>query len=195
MTIQSPPLRSSYLRKKKQRTKSVPLISCLVNRMVHVYLSGPIIDSELRMDDFYRSVIDALEKQGITVFAPQFLPPADSVHVYRRDVDQVSKSDLLIAEVSHASLGVGMEIMLAIRLKKPILLFRHKNARPLSLMVKGADGTALFEYSDLSEVINVLHRRALNDLIVTQCPSCDSQVVEKTGTMIICAQCEKKHAV
>ncbi len=163
--------------------------------MVQVYLSGPIINSELRMDDFYHSVIDALEKQGITVFAPQFLPPVDSVHVYKRDVDQVSKSDLLIAEVSHASLGVGMELMLAIRLKKPILLFRHKNARPLSLMVKGADGTALFEYSDLSEVVNVLRTRALNDLIVTQCPSCNSQVVEKNGTMMTCVQCEKKHTV
>jgi len=163
--------------------------------MVQVYLSGPIIDSELRMDDFYHSVVGALEKQGDTVFAPQFLSPVSPAQVYRRDIDQVLKSDLLIAEVSHASLGVGMEIMLAIQLKKPILLFRHKDARPLSFMVKGADGTALFEYSDLSEVINVLRTRALEDMIVAQCPSCNSQVVEKTGTMLICAQCRKKHTM
>ncbi|MCK4280067.1 MAG: nucleoside 2-deoxyribosyltransferase [Candidatus Thorarchaeota archaeon] len=163
--------------------------------MVQVYLSGPIIDSELRMDDFYRCVIDVLEKQGTTVFAPQFLPPVSPVHVYRRDVDQVRKSDLLIVEVSHASLGVGMEIMLAIQLKKPILLFRHKDARPLSFMVKGADGMALFEYSDLSEVVNVLRTRDLENMIVAQCPSCDSQVVEKTETMITCAQCQKKHVM
>ena len=163
--------------------------------MVQVYLSGPIINAEIRMDDFYHLVIDALEKQGTTVFAPQFLPPVNPVHVYRRDVDQVSKSDLLIAEVSHASLGVGMEIMLAIQLKKPILLFRHKDARPLSFMVKGADGTALFEYGDLSEVTNVLRTRALEDMIVAQCPSCNSQVVEKSETMMICVQCRKKHAM
>ena len=163
--------------------------------MVQVYLSGPIINAEIRMDDFYHLVIDALEKQGTTVFAPQFLPPISPVHIYRRDVDQVSKSDLLIAEVSHASLGVGMEIMLAIQLKKPILLFRHKDARPLSFMVKGADGTALFEYGDLSEVTNVLRTRALEDMIVAQCPSCNSQVVEKSETMMICVQCRKKHAM
>jgi len=163
--------------------------------MVQVYLSAPIINSELRMDDFYHLVIDVLEKQGTTVFAPQFLPPVNPVHVYRRDVDQVCKSDLLIAEVSHASLGVGMEIMLAIQLNKPILLFRHNDARPLSFMVRGADGTALFEYSDLSEVTNLLRTRVLEDMIVAQCPSCNSQVVEKTGTLMICAQCRKKHAM
>ncbi|MGY5862305.1 MAG: nucleoside 2-deoxyribosyltransferase [Candidatus Thorarchaeota archaeon] len=163
--------------------------------MVQAYLSGPIIHSELRMDGFYRLVIDALEKQGITVFAPQFLPPVNPDHVYRRDVDQVSKSDFIIAEVSHASLGVGMEIMLAIQLKKPLLLFRHKDAKPLSLMVKSADGMALFEYTDLSEVDNVLRTRALEDLVVVQCPSCSSQVVEKTGTIMICTQCRKKHAM
>ena len=64
------------------------------------------------MDNFYHFVIDVLEKQGITIFAPQFLSPVNPVHVYRRDVDQVSKSDLLIAEVSHASLGVGMGLAL-----------------------------------------------------------------------------------
>ena len=147
------------------------------------------------MDNFYHFVIDVLEKQGITIFAPQFLSPVNPVHVYRRDVDQICKSDLLIAEVSNASLGVGMEIMLAIQLKKPILLFRHKDARPLSFMVKGADGMALFEYSDLSEVVNVLRTRDLENMIVAQCPSCDSQVVEKTETMITCAQCQKKHVM
>ncbi len=193
MTIQSPPLRNSL--RTIQQTRSIPSVLCLVTRMVQVYLSGPIINSELRMDDFYHLVIDALEKQGTAVFAPQFLPPVGPAHVYRRDVDQISKSDLLIAEVSHASLGVGMEIMLAIQLKKPILLFRHKDARPLSFMVKGADGTALFEYSDLSEVTNVLRTRALENMIVAQCPSCNSQVVEKTGAMMICAECRKKHTM
>ncbi|MFW9933544.1 MAG: nucleoside 2-deoxyribosyltransferase [Candidatus Thorarchaeota archaeon] len=113
--------------------------------MVHVYLSGPIIHSELRKDDFYKAVVNHLESRGISVFAPQFLGPAEPAEIYRRDVEQVRECDLLIAEVSNPSLGVGMELMLARMTETPILLFRHLNSSPLSKMVSGLDCKVLYE--------------------------------------------------
>jgi len=49
--------------------------------------------------------------------------------VYRRDIDWVRKSDVLIAEVSTPSHGVGYEIAEAVNKGKPVLCLYHAEAR------------------------------------------------------------------
>ncbi len=157
--------------------------------LVLVYLSGPIIHSNLRKDSFYEMVVQTLESKGISVFAPQFLGPAEPVEIYSRDVDYVRKSDVLIAEVSNPSLGVGMEIMLAILLRIPILLFRSKDANRLSKMVVGADGKALFEYDDVADAEQFLNEIDVSSLMIQDCPSCDSQIMKTVGGEKQCVLC------
>lgn len=158
--------------------------------MVLAYLSGPIIHRQKRKDDFYRLVVSTLEELEIDVFAPQFLPPAPAEEIYRRDVHYLRSSDLLIAEVSSPSHGVGMEIMLAIELQKPILLFHHSSSAKLSRMVLGADGKVLFMYDELEEVSRRLLGTDLKRLTVAGCPKCDSQVAEKGDNQVRCVACE-----
>jgi nucleoside 2-deoxyribosyltransferase len=143
----------------------------------------------MRKDDFYRLVVSTLEELEIEVFAPQFLPPAPAEEIYRRDVHYLRSSDLLIAEVSSPSHGVGMEIMLAIELQKPILLFHHSSSEKLSRMVLGADGKVLFVYDELEEVSKVLHGADLKKLTVANCSKCDSQVAEKGDDQALCIAC------
>ena len=157
--------------------------------MTLAYLSGPIIHTEDRRDDFYRVVIDLLEQKDIEVFAPQFLPHADPDEIFERDIRKVRECDVLISEVSSPSHGVGMEIMLAVELSKPILLFFDSSSIRLSKMVSGAPGKALFNYLGLDEVIEVLGRIDFANLIVDQCPVCDSQVVEATEDQLRCVSC------
>lgn len=157
--------------------------------MVLAYLSGPIIHQHKRKDDFYRLVVDTLEELEIDVFAPQFLPPASAEEIYRRDVHYLRSSDLLIAEVSSPSHGVGMEIMLAIELQKPVLLFHHSSSEKLSRMVAGADGKVLFVYDELEEVARRLLGTDLKKLAVANCSKCDSQVAEKSDDKVRCVAC------
>ncbi|TFG34731.1 hypothetical protein EU527_02050 [Candidatus Thorarchaeota archaeon] len=157
--------------------------------MVLAYLSAPIIHRGLRKDDFCSTVLKVLEDKGVTVFTPQLLPPADPEIIFKRDVDQVRKSDFLIAEVTSPSLGVGMEIMLSIELMKPVLLFRHSDANPLSKMVSGADGKALFIYESLTDVEKILQSLNFENLLVLKCPACSSHVAEVNAEEIRCIQC------
>ncbi len=157
--------------------------------MVLSYLSAPIIHSGLRKDDFCSTVIKVLEEKGVTVFAPQLLHPTDPDVIFKRDVDQVRKCDFLIAEISSPSLGVGMEIMLAIELRKPVLLFHNSTAGPISRMVLGADGKALFTYNTLKDVASSLKAINLENLLVLKCPNCESQVAEVNAEEIRCIQC------
>ena len=157
--------------------------------MVLAYLSAPIIHSNLRKDDFCTVVIKALEDKGINVFAPQLLGPADSDVIFKRDVDNVRKSDLLIAEVSNPSLGVGMEIMLSIELMKPVLLFYSSDSARLSKMTEGATGKALFTYDSLEEVDGILRKLNLKNLRVLKCTNCNSHVAEVIDDECHCVEC------
>jgi nucleoside 2-deoxyribosyltransferase len=159
------------------------------SKMTLAYLSGPIIHTEDRRDDFYRVVIDLLEEKGVEVFAPQFYPPAGPEEIYERDIRKVRACDFLVAEVSSPSHGVGMEIMLAIELSKPILLFFDSTSGRLSRMVAGALGKALFNYLDVDEVAQVLGRIDYDSLIVEDCPVCDSHVVEASKNQLRCVLC------
>jgi nucleoside 2-deoxyribosyltransferase len=157
--------------------------------MVLVYLSAPIIKKASRRNDFCTRVVSTLEGLGLTVFAPQFLGPADSEEVYTRDVNKLRMCDFVIAEVSNSSLGVGMEIMLAIELMKPVLMFFQGDIESLSKMVRGADGKVLIEYCDLSEVEEKIRAHNLENLIVQKCPVCSSQVAEANEEGLRCLGC------
>lgn len=157
--------------------------------LVHVYLSGPIIHESLRQDAFYSLFVTKLTSRGFSVFAPQFLGPAEPAEIYVRDVLNVRKCNVLIAEVSNPSLGVGMEIMLAIELKKPVLLFRNKDAIRLSKMVLGAHGKVLFEYETLDDVERIIHDIDFGHLHIQTCSKCDSHIVEAFDSTTRCILC------
>ena len=157
--------------------------------MVLVYLSAPIIHKGSRKDEFCTQILNLLEEQGLTVFAPQFLGPAEPEEIYRRDVYNVRMCDVLLAEVSNPSLGVGMEIMLAIEHMKPVLMFFQGEIESLSKMVRGADGKVLIEYSNLSDVEEKLRTHNLENLIVQKCPICSAQVAEAYEEGLRCIGC------
>ena len=76
--------------------------------------------------------------------------PAD---VYARDVNWIQTSDILLAEVSVPSHGVGYEIGYALGLRKPVLCIHDAN-RAVSKMITGNPDPLLdvVPYSDLNAV-------------------------------------------
>ncbi len=157
--------------------------------MTLVYLSGPIIHGALRRDDFYHTVIRTLQGAGVEVFAPQFIGADSPRAVFERDTSHVRACDVVVAEVSGPSHGVGMEIMLSVELRKPVLLFRHTDAQPLSFMVRGAPSTALFEYASLTDVESVLGVLPVDRLVVHQCGRCTCGVAVPEGDGLRCIEC------
>ncbi|XP_067093015.1 5-hydroxymethyl-dUMP N-hydrolase [Osmerus mordax] len=72
--------------------------------------------------------------------------------IHHRDLEWLVQSDVIIAEVTQPSLGVGYELGRAVAMHKRILcLFRPESGRVLSAMVRGADDGSLFQVLDYSE--------------------------------------------
>lgn len=77
--------------------------------------------------------------------------------VHDRDVEWLLASDVVIAEVSTNSLGVGYEIGRAVANKKRILcLFRKQRDKKLSAMIAGSPQLTVKEYNDLEEIKKII---------------------------------------
>ncbi len=74
--------------------------------------------------------------------------------VYTRDVDWIQASDILLAEVSIPSHGVGYEIGFALDLGKPVLCIHHAE-RGVSKMITGNPHPLLTinTYEDISQAL------------------------------------------
>jgi hypothetical protein len=82
--------------------------------------------------------------------------PSDR-HIHDRDMAWLASCDLVIAEVTTPSLGVGYELGWATALGKPILcLHRAISGRPLSAMITGNPGIQTASYSSLDEAETIM---------------------------------------
>ena len=73
--------------------------------------------------------------------------------IYQRDIAMVKDCDILIAEVTNPSLGVGYEIGYAEKLNKKIVCLCEKNAN-LSAMIKENKNVEIIYYEKVDELNN-----------------------------------------
>ncbi|XP_040104980.1 2'-deoxynucleoside 5'-phosphate N-hydrolase 1 [Oryx dammah] len=72
--------------------------------------------------------------------------------IHDRDLAWLQQTDVVVAEVTQPSLGVGYELGRAVALHKPVLcLFRPKSGRVLSAMIRGAADGSRFQVWDYEE--------------------------------------------
>lgn len=82
----------------------------------------------------------------------------DVSSIFSRDVGWLEQADLVVAEITQTSMGVGYELGIAEKLgKKVICLYRPKEKR-ISAMVLGNSYFKVYSYKDLGEVKIILDK-------------------------------------
>jgi 2'-deoxynucleoside 5'-phosphate N-hydrolase len=114
--------------------------------------------------DLYAQIIQKLESYGtvltehigdseLTTFGEQ---DSSDIDIYQRDMNWLNESNIVVAEVTTPSLGVGYEIG-QMEGKKPILcLFREQEGRRLSPMIGGNANLQVQEYKTIEDINNIL---------------------------------------
>jgi nucleoside 2-deoxyribosyltransferase len=93
--------------------------------------------------------LDSLSEKGQTEFSEE--------KIYTQDTDWVRESDIVIAEITQVSLGVGYELGFAESLNKRVVcLFNTSSGKSLSAMVRGNKNLKVINYSSLDEIPNIL---------------------------------------
>jgi nucleoside 2-deoxyribosyltransferase len=104
-----------------------------------------------RQDEhIYQKIVEALLSDGHEIPTAGIATPeivelenlVDPKDVFERDTNWITACDVLIAEVSTPSHGVGYEIGYALSLSKPVICL-HKNNRKISKMILGNQNTNL----------------------------------------------------
>ncbi|WP_297094275.1 nucleoside 2-deoxyribosyltransferase [uncultured Draconibacterium sp.] len=73
--------------------------------------------------------------------------------IHDRDLEWLQNSDVIVAEVTAVSMGVGYEIGRAVEMGKPVLcLFREGANSNLSAMIGGCKDIKMIHYSDFEEL-------------------------------------------
>lgn len=130
-----------------------------------VYLSVPIVN-------FYDSEVTfllgkILTDLGFDISSPWVLSGKDvgrtSEEIFYRDINAVKESDILLAEISKPSHGVGMEIMQAYISNKKIILVAKEDSN-ISFLVRGIPNAILLEYRDYRDLEEKL-RKILKEMI------------------------------
>ena len=78
--------------------------------------------------------------------------------IYIRDTNWIKECDMLVAEVSTPSLGVGYEISFAQSLGKKIICIYNENIN-VSAMIRGNNYIEFISYKDTSDLINKLESK------------------------------------
>lgn len=86
--------------------------------------------------------------------------------IYERDMAWIREADIIIAEVSTPSLGVGYELGQAESMNKPIYcLYRKTEGKRLSAMLAGNSKLQINEYSSLQDVKKIFETIFKNNAI------------------------------
>ena len=132
-----------------------------------IYFSGSMTgappDSKL-----YEQIIAELSKYGkvltehISDGPTDYVDPTEDTTIYETDMAWLMDCDIVFADVSYPSIGVGYEIGVAEALEKPIICAYKKDSKFKRSAMLGSEHiqhVTYLEFEDLAEQIEVLFKQ------------------------------------
>ena len=136
---------------------------CIMNKKV--YFAGSIRGG--REDAaVYKRIIDYINRTdtvltehiGLGSLSVTTRTKEDDVHIYERDTEWLRSSDVLIAECTNPSHGVGYELAYAEARNIPVHIFYDKRKANISAMLNGNAYFKVYPYENEVEIYPVLDK-------------------------------------
>ena len=128
-----------------------------------IYFAGAIRGGREKVYD-YQKMVQQFEKCGAEVLTKHVADPNLSVkgenmsfkEIYERDIKWLKECDIVFADITLPSLGVGYEISYAENLGKDIYAIYEKGAN-VSGFLRGDEKINFLAYESVDEVINKIN--------------------------------------
>lgn len=132
--------------------------------MKKIYFAGSIRGG--RVDaDLYRRIIEYIQKTDIVLTEHVGSPDLNlkeqgkkDEEIYSQDTAWLRDCDLIIAECTCPSLGVGYELAYAERFGKPCHIFYDRTKAHLSAMLTGDPYFNIYPYENEEDIYNAIDR-------------------------------------
>ena len=124
---------------------------------MNIYFCGSMTGSQEKMDD-YKKLIDSLENYGnvLNKFVGEKIVNSDAKYIYNRDVDNLKHANVLIADVTIISTGVGFELGYADNLNIKTLVIYDENKKLPSSLILGNSNFTIKSYKNLEEAKEII---------------------------------------
>lgn len=127
-----------------------------------IYFAVPVISEKSSLVP-YREIAEFLKEIGHEILTEHLLEQNSwekestlpREFIFRRDTSWIESSDVLIAEVSTPSTGIGFEIAYAVNLKKKVLCLALEGVK-VSAMVEGNPDLCFIRYKNSQEALEAL---------------------------------------
>lgn len=127
-----------------------------------IYFAGAIRSGREKVGD-YKKIVDELEKYGevltkhiadvnLSVKGENLTPE----EIYLRDIKWLEESDIVFAEITVPSLGVGYELAYAESKNKKVICV-YENDKNISGMIRGNKKFIQIPYTTVEELIKKIH--------------------------------------
>ena len=125
---------------------------------MNIYFAGAIRGGRQKVED-YAKIVEVLKEYGNVLTEHIANPKVDifgeklsAQEVYMRDVEYLKENDILFAEISVPSLGVGYELAYAESIGKPVICMYDENFN-VSGMIRGNQNFKMITYSKIEELL------------------------------------------
>lgn len=122
------------------------------------YITCPVSHTRERLN-LLPVIKEIVEANGITPFV--FEIGGTPREIFDRDYAEIKSSDIIIAEVSERSHGVGIEIGMAFCNNLKIILL-IENGNSVTKLAQGIPGIVLIEYSNIDDLKQKLSHQLKN---------------------------------
>jgi nucleoside 2-deoxyribosyltransferase len=136
-----------------------------MKKLIKIYFAGSIRGGR-KDKELYLKIINLLEKYGKVLTEHIGDKTLSSLgensltdqKIYKRDMAWLNEADVMIAEVTTPSLGVGYEIGKAEGQKPVLCLFREQHNKKLSAMISGNKNIQVKRYKNLLDIEKILDK-------------------------------------
>jgi nucleoside 2-deoxyribosyltransferase len=127
-----------------------------------IYFSVPMISGK-SLSVPYLAIRDFLKGMGHELLTERLLEEDAFAkdrelprnHIFKRDLNWIKRADLVLAEVSVPSTGIGYEIAHALNLRKKVLCLAQEGA-PVTAMIEGNEKLSFLRYKSTQEALILL---------------------------------------
>ena len=125
---------------------------------MNIYFAGAIRAGRQKIDTYIK-VVELLKQYGKVltehVADPNLTMAGESMskeEIYKRDVKWLEECDIVFAEISVPSLGVGYELAYAESIGKPVICMYEEECN-VSGMIRGNTNFKMIKYKDINELL------------------------------------------
>ena len=137
------------------KSTSVHFRALSEHNMKKIYFAGSIRGGRI-IEYIQKSDTVLTEHVGNLALSKTEGPPDRDVAIYEQETAWLRESDLVIAECTTPSLGVGYELAYAEKCGKPVHIFYNKRRANLSAMISGNKYFLLHPYREEGEIYPII---------------------------------------